>query len=225
MKFHPAHILKAILATLIYLISIELLGAWALIAEALGSEDYYLYYNLVQGALQFLAVLTFTLIVQRRNLGFWKERIPIAWYLAAASLGVIFVFAQTPLNWLYNTVFQSDYPIEYNWDGLAQLLNPNTIAIILLAPIAEELFFRNYIQKYLERRNNALLALICSALLFALIHAPYMNLLVASANQDWHMPYMAFFGGVLSGTLYYKTKSLGPSILFHVFWNLTAFLL
>ncbi|PCH99685.1 MAG: hypothetical protein COB81_10510 [Flavobacteriaceae bacterium] len=34
--------------------------------------------------------------------------------------------------------------------------------------------------------------------------------------------YIALFGGLISGVLYYKSNSIIPSIIFHVIWNLMA---
>ncbi|MEM7769738.1 MAG: CPBP family intramembrane glutamic endopeptidase [Cyanobacteria bacterium P01_A01_bin.37] len=88
--------------------------------------------------------------------------------------------------------------------------------------LAEEIFFRAYIQQNLQKKTNAILAVIFAALLFAAIHSPYTNLILKSSNQDWHLSYITIFGGLISGILYFKSESIGPSIVFHVFWNTMA---
>ncbi|KAB1160833.1 CPBP family intramembrane metalloprotease [Tenacibaculum aiptasiae] len=50
------------------------------------------------------------------------------------------------------------------------------------------------------------------------------NLILESSNQDWHLFYLTFFGGIISGFLYFKSKSIEPSIVFHVFWNTMVYI-
>ena len=129
---------------------------------------------------------------------------------------------QTPLKWIYNLLFGTDYSIAYMFDGLPKFKNINWISAILLIPIGEELFFREYIQNNLQKKTNKIVAILTASVLFALIHSPYMNLILELSKQDWHSFYLTLFGGIFSGIIYYKSKSIGPSILFHIFWNLTA---
>ncbi|MBR9847588.1 MAG: CPBP family intramembrane metalloprotease [Algicola sp.] len=113
----------------------------------------------------------------------------------------------------------------YDLDGLSQLWNINFISSIILIPIGEELFFREYIQNNLQKKTKIIVAILFASLLFALIHAPYMNLFFEEFQQTWHLTYLTFFGGLISGLIYYKSESIGPSIIFHIFWNLTAHIL
>jgi membrane protease YdiL (CAAX protease family) len=63
-----------------------------------------------------------------------------------------------------------------------------------------------------------------ASILFASIHSPYMNLILESSKQDWHLFYLTMFGGIISGILYFKSKSIGPSIVFHMFWNIMVYI-
>lgn len=213
-------IAKAILATLLYIVGIELIGAWFLISEVIDFEYYYKYYALIQGVLQLLGIMIFIYFVKRRTLKSLVKKTQSNWYLLAIPLGVSFLFMQTPLNWFYNLLFETEYHITYRFDGLSKLMDINLISLILLIPIGEELFFREYIQNNLQKKTNKFGAIFSTSILFALIHLPLLDLIFESSKQDWHLFYMTFFGGILTGVLYYKSKSIGPSIILHVFWNL-----
>ncbi|MEP0265871.1 type II CAAX endopeptidase family protein [Dokdonia sp.] len=216
------NILKAILATILYIIVIELIGSWFYIIEVFKIEDYLNYYLLIQGTLQLLIVLLYLYFIRRYKFKRLIRKTHYKWYLFAFIIGNSFVFVQTPLKWVYNSLFNTAYYITYNFDGLSNLLNINYIAIILLIPIGEELFFRDYIQKNLQSKTFPIVAILTASILFAFIHAPYLDFFSPEYLQDWHLFYLTFFGGLLSGILYYKSKSLGPSIIFHIFWNLMA---
>jgi membrane protease YdiL (CAAX protease family) len=61
---------------------------------------------------------------------------------------------QTTLKWIYNLLFGTEYQIAYRFDGLPKFKNINLISTILLIPINEELFFREYIQNNLQKNNK-----------------------------------------------------------------------
>jgi membrane protease YdiL (CAAX protease family) len=217
-------ILKAILATLLYLIGIELIGSWSLIAETIGFESHYKYYFLIQGTLQLIGVLIFIYFVRKRTFKNLIKKTHRKWYLFALVLGISFVFMQTPLKWIYNLLFGTEYHIAYRFDGLPKFKNINMISAILMIPIGEELFFREYIQNNLQKKTNTIVAILLASILFASIHSPYMNLILESSKQDWHLFYLTIFGGIISGFLYFKSKSIGPSIVFHMFWNIMVYI-
>lgn len=220
-----SNLLLATLATLTYLVVLELIGVWAGIADSLGFENYSKYYMLIQGALQTILVLLFVFFEKKRTFRNLVRKTDIKWYFIAITLGISFIYIQTPLKWIYNFLFDTKYYISYDLDGLPKLWNVNYISAIILIPIGEELFFREYIQNRLQKNTSYVIAILFASLLFALIHSPYMNLFFEDFHQTWHRTYLAFFGGLLSGLIYYKSKSIGPSMLLHIFWNLTAFIL
>jgi len=213
---------KVILATLIYVIGIELIGSWFFLAEAIEFENYLKYYYLIQGILHLIAILIFIYFIKNRTLNNLIKKTHYKWYLFSLILGISFVFMQSSLNWIYNFIFGTDYSIVYRFDGLPKFRNINLITLILLIPISEELFFREYIQNKLQKKMNIFIAVLLASLLFASIHSPYSNLILESAKEDWHQFYLTIFGGIISGIIYYKSKSVGPSILFHIVWNLTV---
>lgn len=200
----------------------ELIAVWFLIPERFEIEHHLDYYLLIQGFLQLAIVLVFMWLINRRGQKKLTLRSNIKWYLLAAIIGCLFIVFQTPLKWFYNLICGTEYLIEYNIDGLSVLKNINILSIIFFTPVAEELFFRGYIQRGLHSKMKPWIAILMATLLFACIHAPYMNLFLSELNKDWHTFYITFFGGLISGILYYKSKSMGPSIIFHVCWNLMA---
>jgi len=202
-----------------YICSIEALGSWIFLFEAIEFENYIDYFLFIQGLLQFLAVSVFIYFSSKRyNLSITIAT-SIKWFVLAFLLGILFVYFQTPLKSIYNWLFGTAYQIDYLYDGFPKFKNINLIASILLIPVGEELFFRGYIQNKLQREFKPPISIFVTAVLFALIHSPYLNLILEFSNEDWHLFYLTFFGGIISGILFFKSKSIGSSIVFHVFWN------
>ncbi|WP_316811479.1 CPBP family intramembrane glutamic endopeptidase [Pedobacter heparinus] len=85
-----------------------------------------------------------------------------------------------------------------------------TIGALLLAPICEELIFREIILKGLLTRYSPKVSVFLSALLFSLLHF----------NQSQIIG--AIFFGLFGGWIFYKTNSLGLVILLHFLSNLTS---
>lgn len=86
------------------------------------------------------------------------------------------------------------------------------LAIAVFGPVCEEVTFRGAIEGILLKYTSPWKAVLCSALLFGLIH---MN--------PVQIPF-AFALGILLGWLYYKTGSLVPAILSHFINNATGFI-
>ncbi|HBN96494.1 MAG TPA: hypothetical protein DDZ66_09340 [Firmicutes bacterium] len=85
------------------------------------------------------------------------------------------------------------------------------VGVVLLAPIFEEFVFRGIILGYALQRWNDKTAIILSALLFALGHAP--NLLGP------------LVGGLILSLLYVRTRTLVAPMLVHMANNLFGFLM
>lgn len=211
------NILKSVLATISYALAIELAAVWIFIP---GSFDHLQYYLLIQGFIQLLMVGLFITLVNRKNSEPIWNRSSWKWYIVGISLGASFGFIQAPMNWLYNLIFESEYLIVYDFDGMKELWNANTIARMLLIPMGEELFFRGFIQQNLQKQLNPIGAVLISSILFASIHLPYAGFVLDTVALNWHLVYITMFGGIISGLIYYKSNSIWPSILFHAFWNL-----
>lgn len=89
------------------------------------------------------------------------------------------------------------------------------LATIIVAPLAEELFFRGFVFGGLVRYVGANGAMAASGLLFALFH-------VSDAQSALLVPPFAAIG-VLFAWLYYRTGSLWASVLCHFLFNLITF--
>lgn len=146
------------------------------------------------------------------------------WYYTAALSGVAFVFLQTPINWVYNFVAESEFNITYDFTGLDSVRWNHIVRSVIVVPVFEELFFRRYVQHQLHEKYRPLLAIGVASILFALIHLPYGELYYEDAVFSPHQAVMALFGGIISGTMYWKSGSVGPSVVFHMMWNLAAHL-
>lgn len=95
------------------------------------------------------------------------------------------------------------------------LRNPLGYFVIgLMAPFVEELVFRGAIlRSLLQWAKNRWVAIVVSALLFALIHA-----------NPAQMPH-AFIIGILLGWMYYRTGSIIPGVIYHWVNNSIAFIM
>ena len=84
------------------------------------------------------------------------------------------------------------------------------LMVVVGAPIIEELFFRGLLMRAIQARWNDSLALVASALFFALVHF-----------QPLQIPGLFAFGLIL-GTCAQRTGRLGMGILAHSAFNATA---
>ncbi|WP_002150172.1 CPBP family intramembrane glutamic endopeptidase [Bacillus cereus] len=117
--------------------------------------------------------------------------------------------------WIYS------YPLESTWDILTSPASqyPTAelwqkiiflIASCILAPVAEESIFRGMIFKKLLEKNNLLISVILSSLIFSVFHLPET---IMSAQGY-------FIFGILAACIYKSTHSLTVIIIFHGIWNL-----
>lgn len=87
------------------------------------------------------------------------------------------------------------------------------VAIVIMAPIVEELLFRGAIQGHLLRQwKHPAGAIVLSSLIFGLVHG------------NWVQAPFAFVTGLALGWMYYRTGSLLPGMLMHFVNNGTAVL-
>ena len=87
------------------------------------------------------------------------------------------------------------------------------IAIIIGAPLFEELFFRGFLfQGIRHSKLGGTGAILITALAWAFIHTQY----------DAYQMSLIFVGGLLLGTARLKTDSAYVTIAMHVFWNIIA---
>src|SRR5690554_2343922 len=85
------------------------------------------------------------------------------------------------------------------------------IAIVIAAPIIEELIFRGIILDGLLQRYSPVKSIFLSSILFGIVHL-----------NPWQFV-SALIIGIFSGWVYYRTRKLSLSILIHFVNNLVAF--
>ncbi len=99
-------------------------------------------------------------------------------------------------------------------DGLLGLLAA-AFLVTVIAPIAEEFFFRGYVFGALRRWRGAWVGAAITGAIFGAIH-------LGSTPDARAIPVLAFLGFVLCA-LYIMTRSLYPSIVMHAINNCIAF--
>lgn len=99
-------------------------------------------------------------------------------------------------------------PANFVYEGYSTYKIYGTITALIIAPVFEELFFRGFLFKKLVRKNNFLIGLFVSSVLFSIIH--------------WETPLNlipAFIMGLISAVIFYKTGNIFYSILLHFLYN------
>tara|TARA_Y100000816_G_C26016682_1_gene531736 strand:- start:204 stop:998 length:795 start_codon:yes stop_codon:yes gene_type:complete len=109
-----------------------------------------------------------------------------------------------------------EYVLDLNY-----LLKPDSflggillfIAVVILAPLGEEIIFRGFLQKTLEKKwKDVTRAILFTALIFSLIHM----------NPYWFI--QIYFLGIILGFLAWKTKSIIAPLILHSLNNSMALL-
>jgi membrane protease YdiL (CAAX protease family) len=88
---------------------------------------------------------------------------------------------------------------------------------IAVAPLAEELYFRGLLYPSLQRRTGTLAAVLLTSVFFALIHAGQV------ANSAGPVSILLVVGLLLT-TIRARTNSLAASVIVHVTYNATLFM-
>ena len=163
--------------------------------------------------------------------------VPLFWFLRsrkepiAERLRIRFVSSDVIISTIYlsfGIIILSDEldriiqiflpPPEYILD-LNGLLQPESImgffllfiAVVIIAPLGEELLFRGFLQQILEKHwKDVTKAVLVTALFFAMIHM----------NPYWFV--QIYILGILLGFLAWKTKSVLPPLILHGINNAMA---
>jgi membrane protease YdiL (CAAX protease family) len=123
-----------------------------------------------------------------------------------AGAAVVLSEADNLFRWLFPVpdflvaVFRDLFSTDTGWLGA-------TFALVVVAPLTEEVFFRGLILRGLLGRQRLRVALLISATLFALAHL-----------NPWQFVSAAVLG-VLFGWWYYRTRSNWPGLLGHALVN------
>ena len=134
-------------------------------------------------------------------------------------LGLIVLFSLflvLPLAGIYELMgIEMDKNMEMLFNAMMQ--KPfGIVAVAILAPIVEEIVFRGAILRILLEHfsvSKAWIAITISAVTFGLFHGNFAQAVNAS------------FLGLILGWLYYRTKSIIPSMVLHLVNNISAVVL
>jgi membrane protease YdiL (CAAX protease family) len=147
----------------------------------------------------------------RRPVGAWFS--DLRWFFAGIGLQLVALIPIGLLNSIYghdakqDVVKTADHASGWQIPVLA-------LAIVLLAPLTEELLFRGTLLRSLLRKVSPAAAVLISAVVFGLVHAlgdPSVGTLIA-------LPAIILLG-IVSGYQAANTGSLSRSILLHVGFN------
>lgn len=87
---------------------------------------------------------------------------------------------------------------------------------VLIAPVIEELVFRGFLYPVVERAHGAVAAVVSTAVLFSLVHAPQYG-------GAWQNLLLVGYVGVIFGAVRAVSGSLVPPTLVHAGYNFTLF--
>jgi membrane protease YdiL (CAAX protease family) len=137
--------------------------------------------------------------------------LPAAGWLIAAWFA--FLVFQAVWATLIGITENDDLPQELGADDSTTALVAVAVLVCVVAPIAEEFFFRGFCFTALRRWIGLIPGAIATGAIFGLIHA-------GGTDVVFLLP-LAFFGVVLC-LLYHRTGSLLPCIVLHAFNNALA---
>lgn len=144
----------------------------------------------------------------------WNLRNILMGIGAAALLYGIFLAGHHILVWASNNIGIIPKRAE-NLESIyanRETISPTLIAILLFFPIGfgEEVFWRGFVQRFLQQKWGKSLAFIITVLLYTGVHAPTANPVLILA---------AFICGVFWGAFYCLTKSIVPIVISHMVWD------
>lgn len=138
-----------------------------------------------------------------------KKHIPMALGVVAVAIGFAIVYDVVVEALGIDVLLPPTQPSTYI-DVDSSIIILFALIAILVAPVAEEIFFRGFVFGGLNRRFGFWPAVLISAVLFSLAHIELYKLIPI------------FFFGLLVAWLYYKTGSIWASALVHFINNSVA---
>jgi membrane protease YdiL (CAAX protease family) len=142
----------------------------------------------------------------------WPD-LPLGAFLGFFGQFFILALVYVPLQW-FTDVTQEELsePARDMADKATGSLGVVLLVLIvgIGAPIVEEIFYRGLVQRSLVRRLGPVWGIGIASVIFGLVHFQLLQL-----------PALAL-AGVLFGVLAYRAGRLGPAIVAHVAFNMTA---
>ena len=142
--------------------------------------------------------------------------------LVIAALGgfALAVITMVVLAQLYQRGILKPHPINPR----EQMFGPGSIyqypvvllTVAIIAPFAEEFYFRGILLSWLSRKIYVVPAAFASAAIFALLHFRYVS---HPGLEGWMLTGLIAVVGLVNATLALRTRSLWPPFAFHAAYN------
>jgi hypothetical protein len=153
----------------------------------------------------------------RPNLAAFGLRVPSSWRSALVTLMVVYIgfwAATLIVALLFGNAEDQDIVTDLKTEHSVPVLAGFVVMTCLVAPLAEEFFFRGFLFRVLWERTNVVVGTIVTGAAFGLVHKP---------GGDWiGVAVLALFGAALC-LLFWRTASLLPCIMLHSFHNSISF--
>jgi uncharacterized protein len=224
------NIWKSILATILYVVVLEVLGLIILVYLLIPDPDDLQTITLITNSLYSLGSLAMmvTVFFTLKKYIFSKDEDltkldleqKIQYVFISICLGYIMIVIQPLIRMGFELLPGFQIPKIDSGELIQfEIWNiPLLLSSVMFIPISEELFFRGFLLKGLLKKNSLILSLLISSVLFGFLHFNWFTMDVLSLKRV----FITFIGGLLAGGLYIKTKSITYPILFHLTWNLIA---
>lgn len=211
MKKKIKYIGISILITLSFIFGVGAISSIGMILIKNGLEHVALISGIAQASYLLVAVLIFKIKKVDIQNTYGIISVPFKEYLIPAAASFCFS--------AFSNIVQAVAPIPQELvGGMSDDMERNIIVFILsvfiIAPIVEEFVFRALIMTELRKEVSPVIAIIISAVLFALIHSMAGGIITVVH---------AFLGGLIFALAYVKTKSLLPAIAAHIFGNIGGY--
>lgn len=210
------------------LVGIKSLGSLLQSASNTTEPDFI---GLSVGWLQIVCVQYACLLLPAFAVGWWRRRLSLRHYgitKAGKSIGtlvvlglVVFALVALPVKllWVARHFFQLGQEPPF-WALLNKSWTPSfwlflAVSSFAVTPMLEELFFRGYCQTRLEENFGGIGAIVIVTLFMTLGHNQYHHLNILSISTLVTLIPLVF--GM--GYLYWRTRSLLPSIILHAAVN------
>jgi len=139
----------------------------------------------------------------------WRSA--LGWTLAAyGSFWVIAIIA----GLIFGEPEDQDIVTDLKAEDSVLVLAAFGVMTCLLAPLAEEFFFRGYLLKVLRERTNLVVSVFVAGCGFGLVHLP---------SGNWIAVIVLSAFGIALCALFLLTSSLVPCIMLHAFHNSISF--
>jgi hypothetical protein len=139
----------------------------------------------------------------------WRSA--LGWTLAAYAT---FWVAAIVIGLLFGEPEEQDIVVDLKAEDSVLVLTAFAIMTCVLAPLAEEFFFRGFLLRVLHERTNAVIAVLVTGIAFGLVHLP---------SGDWIGTIVLSLFGMALCVLFIVTSSLVPCIMLHAFHNSISF--